>query len=195
MRVLLSASLIGRTDETSQDFPSSRLGEVEVASRGRGFVDFGDQWSWTFPVSNRKSTPPPCSEARNVDRRNDPQTRPTSAASRTKPSACILTSIVSRTLECQSCINDRSGQTTDRNVYSFLHLFGRSARNVISLMTQGIFRYMCGFTLNTPDGTQSIPHARTARQTRPWCQRGAASLVHAAYAPRAPVERFTQPFV
>ena len=57
MRVLLSASLVGRTDETSQDFPSSRLGEVEVASRGRGFVDFGDQW--TFPVSNRKSTPPP----------------------------------------------------------------------------------------------------------------------------------------
>ena len=93
MRVLLSASLIGRTDETSQDFPSSRLGEVEVASRGRGFVDFGDQWSWTFPVSNRKSTPPPCSEARNVDRRNDPQTRPTSAASRTKPRACIWTSM------------------------------------------------------------------------------------------------------
>ena len=63
-----------RRSETARS--SSRVG-VEVRRYGRP-VDVS--------VSNPKSTPP---SRRNVDRRNDPRTRPTSAASRTKPRACI----------------------------------------------------------------------------------------------------------
>ena len=67
-----------RRSETARS--SSRVG-VEVRRYERP-VDVS--------VSIPKSNPP---SRRNVDRRNDPQTRPTSAASRTKPRACIWTSM------------------------------------------------------------------------------------------------------
>ena len=69
--------------------PKRRLnGEVELASRGRG----SSIWttSGRFSVKSKNDTP---FAVNNVDRRNDPQTRPTSAASRTKPRACIWTSM------------------------------------------------------------------------------------------------------
>ena len=55
---------------------------------GSRFVDMDDQWTFQCQFQN----PPPPSR-QNVDRRNDPQPRPTSAASRTKPRACIWTSM------------------------------------------------------------------------------------------------------
>jgi len=81
--------------ETSTKFRSeARPRRVGPKRRGRAhksrsrFVDMDDQW--TFQCEIQKRHPP---SRRNLDRRNDPQTRPTSAASRTKPRACIWTSM------------------------------------------------------------------------------------------------------
>ena len=81
--------------ETPTKFtPEPRTRRVGPKRRGRAresgsrFVDMNDQWTFQCQIQN----PPPPSR-RNVDRRNDRQPRPTSAASRTKPRACIWTSM------------------------------------------------------------------------------------------------------
>ena len=83
--------------ETPTKFtPELRPRRVGPKRRGRAcesgsrFVDIGYERPVDVSVSIPKSPPP---SRRNVDRRNDPQPRPTSAASRTKPRACIWTSM------------------------------------------------------------------------------------------------------
>ena len=70
--------------------PQARPRRVGPKRRGRGSSSLATSGRFSVKSNILQESNPPL--RRNVDRRNDPQTqttRPTSAASRTKPSACI----------------------------------------------------------------------------------------------------------
>ena len=81
------------TKFTPEDRPRARL--VGPKRRGRAhesrsrFVDMDDQWTFQCQIQKRH---PLCDETSTVDE-TTPKTRPTSAASRTKPRDCIWTSM------------------------------------------------------------------------------------------------------
>ena len=113
-----------------------------------------------------KTSPP---SRRNIDRRNDPQTRPTSAASRTKPRACIWTSMfpalwsVRCVCQCQtydSASQCATGFVKDSSGVRQCHQKSREAyRDLPKCQSQS-----CLNRLSNPDGLVCTDVAQTERK-------------------------------